>query len=210
MVPAGVRHPLSDGGVPFFLRTVGPMIAPGHRVLVLDAGAGAAAVVAATRGAHVVAHAGSEASAGAIAVNAQAHGVVDALEVRTTEVREEGFDLVFQQALAPPPRREQLERWLGERGRLVRLVLRGADEPKPPAGWRSVQLARSPGVFSAFEARSVGWDLELARAVRHAARGSDDTTRRADVSRRRWQGVDPEVWAEQVAQAAGEDGIPTS
>lgn len=54
-VPRGVHHPGRDPSSGFFLRTVGPMIAPGHRVLDVGCGAGLGALVAASRGATVVA-----------------------------------------------------------------------------------------------------------------------------------------------------------
>ena len=98
---------------------------------------------------------------------------------------------------------------VGERGRLLRLARVGEPHPAVPPGFRVVHLARSPGFFAPFEVLSIGWDLERARADRHRTRGSDDAERRASVSRRRWQGVDPERWANQVAAHAPEDGIPT-
>jgi hypothetical protein len=208
VVPRGVRHPLADGGAAFFFRTVGPMIAPGQAVLVLAAASGLGALVAGSRGAIVTAIAESETAAGAIAVNLQAHGLADQVTVLRDRRDAAGpFDLVLAEVGDVAP--GSLEGWLGERGRLVTLEPL-ADEPaRTPPGYRSVRLARSPGAYPSYEVTSLGWDLERARAERHAARGSDDTVRRATVSRRKWEGVDPETWAERVAENLGEDGIPT-
>ncbi len=189
VVPAGVPHPLADAGPAFYYRTVGPMIAPEHRVLVLDCGAGLGALLAASRGAQVLAVDADAAAREATRANAVAAGLADRVTV-AAEVGdvESPFDLVFDVRGSAPA--SDLRAWLGDQGRLLPLVRLAEPRPEPPPGHRAVRLATSPGVLAPFEVLSVGWDLEAARAARHEALGSDDGRRRAAVSRRRWEGAD--------------------
>ena len=194
---------LADGSTGFFFRTVGPMIAPGHRVLDVGTGCGVGAVVAASREAHVVA---CDPSAAAVAVaesNLRALDLWDRVDLRPGSaadvVGDEQFDLVLLNGPQDPAGYELTAavlaaspRWLGERGRLLLVADRttGMSEfvaSHVPAGYRVVRLARSGSPLSGFDALSVGWDIEAARERRHSERslGRSDA-RRAEVSRRRW------------------------
>jgi hypothetical protein len=80
---------------------------------------------------------------------------------------------------------------LGEGGRLVVAIDRttGMGEfvrSRIPEGYRVVRLARSLGLMATWEALSIGWDVEAARALRHAGR---DLRAKAAVSRKRWERV---------------------
>ncbi len=164
------------------------MVAPGQRVLVLECGAGLGAMLAASRGATVVAVDGSEAALAAARANVDAAGLSAEVTFAPSVPADcEPFDLVFERGGAMRSA-EELSSWLGETGRLLRLVPQGSGRDRAPTGFRAVRLARSPGFFAPFEVLSIGWDLEAARTERHRARGSDDATRRASVSRRRWEG----------------------
>lgn len=189
-VPRGMAHPLADGGASFYYRIVGPMIAPGQRVLVADCGVGLGALVVGSRGAKVLALDPDPAAVEATRGNVRAAGLEQAVEVRVAwkeDVADEGpFDLVLLAGGGCAG--DRLPGLVGEQGRLVRLAACGSPPCLLPDGYRAVQLARSPGLFAPFAVFSVGWDLERARAARHRARGSDDDRRRAQVSRRRWQG----------------------
>ena len=210
VVPRGVPHPLADGGTSFYYRIVGPMIAPGKRVLVVGCGAGLGAVVAGSRGASVVAVDPNPAAVAATAANVQAAGLTAVVELRTGRAEDVVQDGPFDLVLLDRGRwtSSSVPGWLGERGRLVRLISPpGPGEPLPE-GYRAVRLACSPGLFAPFEAVSIGWDLERARTARHEARRSDDAERRAAVSRRRWEGVDPERPGGRSSEASAPDGAP--
>jgi release factor glutamine methyltransferase len=199
-VPPGVHHPVADGSSTFLYRTVGPMVAPGHRILDLGTGCGLGALVAASRGADVVAVDIDPAAIAAAKANVEAAGLSELVEFRVGEATalaaDEAFDQVWwnapQRSVDPtePLRPGQaagrqfsnidailriLPQWLGERGRLVISVdldtgLGEFVRSHLPDGYRSVQLASSLPLGSRFIALSLGFDLEEARRRRHAAR----------------------------------------
>ncbi len=197
-VPRGVRHPLADGSAPFLMRTVGPMVSARHRVLVLGSGCGIGAVVAASRAATVVACDDDPRAVAATESNLRAAGCMD----RVTLVRggppagDDPFDLVWFNGRQGPDGYQAMGELLdavpallGEQGRLVVAVDRtsGMGEfvrSRVPDGYRVVRLARSPGLLGTWEALSLGWDVEAARARRHAGRDADA---KAQVSRKRWR-----------------------
>gem|GEM_PF-2002592 len=196
-VPPGVHHPKADGSSDFLFRTVGPMVAPGHRILDLGTGSGLGALVAASRGADVVAVDVDAAAVEAARGNVDAAGLADKVDFRVGDavsvVADEAFDQVWWNAPQRPvdpsdPARpagaagrdyariaavlEALPAWLGERGRMVISIdldsgLGDFVRGHLPDGFRSVQLASSLPVGSRFIALSLGWDLEAARKRRH-------------------------------------------
>ena len=199
-VPPGVHHPAADGSSTFLYRTVGPMVAPGHRILDLGTGCGLGAIVAASRGAKVVAVDLDLRAIDAARANVEAADLSDSVEFRLGDAKavvgEETFDQIWWNAPQQPvdaadPTRpgqaagrdyasikailDSLPAWLGERGRLVISVdldtgLGDFVRACLPAGYRSVQLASSLPVGSRFIALCVGYDLEEARRLRHEAR----------------------------------------
>lgn len=212
-VPDGAYHPALDGASAFFHRVVGPMIAPGQRVLDAGTGVGVGAVVAASRGASVVAVDCFAPAVRAASRNIAAAGLHDSVELRTGDVLdvvpEGGFHLVLWNGPQDP--REcrgdrcfatkagsdlarfteivrAAPRWIGERGRLIVLTdalfsTATTLTAAVPEGHRLVPLSRSP--LGRFTVWSMGLDLERARAERQGA--DTRTQRRARVSRRRWQ-----------------------
>jgi release factor glutamine methyltransferase len=199
-VPPGVHHPQADGSSDFLYRTVGPMVAPGHRILDLGTGCGLGALVAASRGADVVAVDIDPAAVEAARANIDAAGLSDSVDFRVGDVLavigEETFNQVWWNAPQRPvdpsdPQRpgsaagrdfaqiarvlSALPEWLGERGRLVISIdldssLGDFVRDNLPEGFRSVQLASSLPIGSRFIALSLGWDLEAARRRRHEAK----------------------------------------
>ena len=217
VIPPGVHHPLADGSSTFLFRTVGPMVAPGHRILDLGTGSGLGALVAASRGADVVSVDLDPAAVEVARTNVEAAGLADRVEFRVGEatavLEDEKFDQVWWNAPQRPtdpkdPARpngaagagyssvakvlEALPGWLGERGRMVISIDRDTGlgdfvRGNLPAGYRSVQLASSLPIGSRFIALSLGFDLEAARARRHAERNLERSAdQKAAVSRRRW------------------------
>lgn len=204
-VPRGVSHPGLDPAAGFFLRTVGPMVAPGQRVLVLDAGVGLLALAAASRGAAVVAREADLRAREAAAANATTAGVpvVDGTpapgEVTFEVELGSGWDLVLWNPSQRSPRErrrvcgmvEDLPRLVGESGRLLIAVEQGSgleDDVRAalPDLYRVVVLARDLGLRSVFRVLCLGYDQEEARARRHAERART-RAEKAAVSRRRWE-----------------------
>jgi len=204
-VPRGAPHPGLDPATGFFLRTVGPMVAPEQRVLVLDAGVGLLALAAASRGAAVVAREPDLTARDAAARNAAGAGipVVDgtpaAGEVTFGAELGEDWDLVLwspSQRSMRERRRvcgmvEDLERLVGESGRLLIAVEQGSgleDDVRAalPDLYRVVVLARDLGLRPTFRVLCLGYDQEEARARRHAERARTRADKAA-VSRRRWE-----------------------
>jgi len=174
------------------------MIAPGQRVLVVEAGAGLVPIMAASRGASVVAATADARSAQATRDNALRAGLPVSVRQAPTpaQIGDDSFDLVLVEGLATDPAwlsdvLEVAPAWLGDRGRLV-LVSEIDRAPaaldSPPFGYRWVQLSRSLSLFSPWVAHSLGWDLAAARERRHTGRGRPAEQRRRDVHRRRWEG----------------------
>ena len=198
-VPDGVYDPRTDGSSGFFYRAVGPMIAPGQRVLDIGTGCGLGAVVAASRGATVVAVDLDPATIAAARGNTILAGLDRAVEFRVGPVEDvvgaESFDLVLWNAPQDPRAcvgarclltrsgqghdrvlgvTRQCARWLGERGRFLVLLDTGSGleallEAAVPPGYRSVLLTEQLGFASHFVVRSLGWDAEAARRARHGA-----------------------------------------
>jgi len=216
-VPTGVPHPGLDPSAAFLLRTVGPMVAPGHTVLDVECGAGLGAMVAVSRGAAVVAMDGSAACRDATRANAEAAGVTvvtgtpepGQLAIRDARPPHDlgsggpvadGWDLVLWNAaqtsdaergvvLATLP---SLPSLIGETGRLLLVVEKGSglqDEMARalPREYRAVELARDLGLRPAFAVLCLGFDREAARARRHAERNRSKEAK-ASVSRRKWEG----------------------
>lgn len=180
------RIPGRKGSSRFFLRTVGPMVAPEHRVLVLDP-SDPTASDAAARGA----------------------------DVTVGEVpKRGGWDLVLWRRPRPGPQLDALlaalPELLGDRGRLVVVVTsrRTADAISAalPPDFRVVVLARELGLFSRRRALSIGVDLEARRARRHAER-KRTAGEKAAVSRRRWERGETDASAEEIARVM-EQGAP--
>jgi len=199
-VPRGVFHPRLDGSSAFLLRTVGPMVSVDHRVLDVGTGCGIGAVVAASRGADVVACDPDPAAVASAEANLRASGGWDSVDLRAARVQDLGeigvFDLVWFNGLQDPSGYalmgdllDACPDLLGERGRLVVSIDRttGMGEfvrSRVPEGYRVVRLARSLGLAATWEAFSIGWDSEAARARRHADRAPGA---KAAVSRKRWE-----------------------
>lgn len=213
-VPSGVAHPGRDPASGFFHRTVGPMIAPGHRVLDLGCGAGIGALVAALRGAKAVALDRDANAVAATLANARAAGfpVVEGepedgqvaafvADLPEALAGHEAFDLVLWNAEQRTPAERatvvgsltHVPALLGERGRLLVLVERGSGleaevREALPEGYRVVVLARDLGLRPAFRVLCVGWDTEAARARRHAERKRSKEAKAAK-ARQRWDGT---------------------
>ena len=217
-VPRGVHHPGLNPSSGFFLRTVGPMIAPGHRVLDVGCGAGLGALVAASRGAATVGLDRSREALAATSRNAEDASITvvegepepgqlalvegDAPAVFSSEggIASEPWDLV----LWNPSQRDESDRTavleslrflptlLGERGRLLVVVEKGSG------------LAEELRLRMPFEYRVVqlAQDLGLRPAFRVLCLGFDQEASRArrhkerkrskdakaSVSRRKWEG----------------------
>lgn len=203
-MPRGLPHPLVLGSARFYLRTAGPMIAPDQRVLVLDCGAGLDVLAAASRGALVTGRDRDPRAVSATRANLGRAGHAGDVEVGDG-LGGGPWDLV----LWNPEEPSHLERVLaalpealGERGRLVlgagdRPSLRGRADRALPDGFRIVALARSLGLWGRYEVLCLGFDLEAARAQRHAER-SRDRASKAAVSRRRWERGETDASAEEI------------
>ncbi len=199
-VPRGVFHPLQDGSSAFLMRTVGPMVSSNHRVLDVGTGSGLGALVAASRGATVVACEPDPRAAAATESNLRAGGVWDRVELHAARLEDLALEGEFDQVWFNGPQDpsgyqlmgallDAAPTLLGERGRLIVTIDRttGMGEfvrSRMPEGYRVVRLARSLGLLATWEAYSVGWDVEAARARRHQAR---DPKAKAAVSRKRWE-----------------------
>lgn len=184
------------------MRTVGPMVAADQRVLDLGTGSGIGAVVAASRGAAVVACDESRSAVAAAEANLRAAGLGDRVDLRPGRFQDvlgdERFDLVwFNGPQGPSGYRlmgdvlDACPSWLEETGRLVVAVDRTAGmgefvRSRVPRGYRVVQLARSLELLGSWEALCIGWDVEAARARRHSGRSAEA---KAEVSRKRWRRV---------------------
>ncbi len=181
------------------------MVARGYRVLDLRTGCGAGALVAASRGAAVVACDPDSAAVACADANLRAADLRDRVDLRAGGLdaiaADEGpFDLVWWRGRQDPSGYAALSRLLerapdllGEGGRLILPIDRttGAEElvrSRVPDGFRVVRLARSPGLIPTWEALSLGWDVEAARARRHAERDRSAADKAA-VSRKRWDGA---------------------
>ena len=176
------------------------MVASNHRVLDVGTGSGIGALVAASRGAEVVACDPSRAAVAAAEANLRAAGVGDSVVLTAARVQDLDvageFDQVWFNGPQDPSGYQLMgdlldaaPALLGEKGRLILTIDRttGMGEfvrSRLPAGYRVVRLARSLGLFATWEAYSVGWDQEAARAKRHGPR---DPEARAAVSRKRWE-----------------------
>ena len=206
LVPRGLPHPLVQGSARFFLRTTGPMIAPGQRVLVLDCGAGLDGVAAARRGASVVGRDRDPRAVEATRANLERAGLSGEVEVGA-DLQGGPWDLV----LWNPDGLQDLESSLaglaaalGERGRLLLGTVTGSSARRRAREamsdeFRIVPLARSPGLSARYEVLCIGFDLEAARARRHAER-SRSAQEKAAVSRRRWERGETDASAEEIAR----------
>ncbi len=208
------------------------MVAPGHRILDLGTGCGLGALVAASRGADVVAVDVDPAAVDAARANVAAGCLEDRVEFRVGDVvdvvGDESFDQIWWNAPQRPvdpadparpgqaagrgfagvaPVLEALPRWLGERGRMVISIDLDSDlgdfvRARLPEGFRSVQLASSLPVGSRFIALSLGWDLEAARKRRHEEKNLQRTADQKAAVSRR-------RWNEKgVAAPSGEEVSP--
>jgi len=204
VVPRGVPHPLAEGDARFFVRTVGPMVAPGQRVLVLDCGAGLDAVAAGLRGADVTARSEDPRAVVAAAANL-ARAEVSGVSEPGAGVAGGPWDLVLWRVRDPdrlPTVLDALPTALGDRGRLVLGIdVQGPAEARMhaalPDGFRAVELARNLGLSLRYRAWSLGVDLEARRRARHAARDARD---KAAVSRRRWERGETDASQEEIAR----------
>ncbi len=206
LVPQGLPHPLVHGAARFFLRTTGPMIAPGQRVLVLDCGPGLDVVGAASRGALVVGRDLDPRAVESTRANLDQAGLAGEVEVGR-DLRGGPWDLV----LWNPDGVQDLDAVLsglpaalGERGRFLLGTLAGSSARSRAQralsdAYRIVPLARSPGLLAPYEVLSVGLDLEASRARRHAERGRSAQDK-AGVSRRRWERGETDASAEELAR----------
>ncbi len=204
LVPRGVCHPLMVGSSGFFLRTAGPMIAPGQRVLVLDCGAGLDVVGAATRGALVTGRDLDPRAVEATRANLERAGLPGAVQVGDG-LGGGPWDLVLWNP-EDPTRLEALlgalPEALGERGRLVLGAQAGSTTRDRalralPDEFRMVQLARDLGLLARYEVLSLGFDFEAARVRRHAERRRSSEAKAA-VSRRRWESGETDASAEEI------------
>ena len=219
-VPRGARHPGLDPAAAFFHRTVGPMIAPEHRILDVRCGVGLGAIGAASRGAAVLGVEPDLTALEACRRNAREAGVQVVEEAPTSgqlrlvqgEARDalqrdglaakEPWDLVLWNA----PQRTKAQRavvlaalpalpdLLGERGRLLLVVERGS-------GLEAAVRSAMPFEYRVVE---LARDLSLRPSFRVLCLGFDAEaarTRRhaerkrtkaakAAVSRRKWDGKD--------------------
>ena len=156
------------------LKTVGPMLVPDQRVLVVGANPAQALRECRRRG-------------------------VEAFTVANRQAEEpEAFDLVLVLPLRQPsvsgelePLIRAAEELLGESGRLL-MAGRVSAAPdalrhNAPRHYRSRLLAQRGVLGAAWAVWSLGWDAEAARAERHRARGLRRTEeQRVGSARRRW------------------------
>ena len=177
------------------------MVSPGHRVLDLGTGCGLGALIAASRGATVVACDVSKVAMDAAQRNVDAAGLADSVELRhgcgAEVVGDEVFDLIWCTPPQQPQRAEgeaqratrageghrdlvpileAIPRWAGQRGRFVVLCdddwgLESLIQRHCPEGFRSVQLAETLGALAHHRVLSLGYDLEAARVERHREEG---------------------------------------
>ncbi len=230
-VPRGTRHPGLDPSAAFFHRTIGPMVAPEHRVLDVGCGVGLGAIGAASRGAAVLGVEPDPTALEACRGNAREAGIQvveeapsggqlqlvqgdarDAVQ-RAGLAAEEPWDLVLWNA----PQRSEAQRsvvlaalpalpdLLGERGRLLLVVERGS-------GLEAAVRGAMPFEYRVVElARDLGLRPSFrvlclgfdteAARARRHAERKRTTGAKAAVSRRKWEGKDTEDQAAPVSDS---------
>ena len=211
LVPRGLPHPVVHPSARFFLRTVGPMIAPDQRVLVLDCGVGLELVAAASRGAQVVGRDADPRAVEASRANLARAGLAGDVE-GGRDMAGGPWDVVLWNPGDAVKRLDDvlaaLPEALGDRGRLVVGVRTGSPMEDAarrglPEDFRVVELARNLGLWLRFRALSIGVDLEARRARRHADRHRTAGDKAA-VSRRRWDRGETDASEEEIARVMEE------